>query len=735
MSILIDTPITSKDSDRLNRDAFVQIIAEAIVGIKCDDSVCFGLYGPWGSGKTSIMNLIEESIHKYPDVIVFRFNPWLCKEPGQMLSEFFKQFANSLRIQIKTNNELVNLIAGFGFLCSAASSVPVIGGTFSGIADKLKDLRNRILKSDEQDLQRQKDKIIAHLKKTDYRILIMIDDIDRLSYEEIIAVFQLVKSLADFPHTVYLLSFDHDIVVSALNHVQEGSGQEYLEKIVQVPFAIPSVEPYTLETILFKHIDDLIDNIPSARWDKEKWIELYLYGISHYFDSIRSIKRFINVLSLNLSILKDEVDPVDLVGLTCIQIFEPHVYAQLYSMKALITGDNTFYDSDIRKQEAEELKRSIDEIMQPAECINNAQAINVILRVLFPRIRRLKDSWRNEKQYDERASFNNGSISNPSCFDRYFILRLDKDSIPRSSLESIILYDDEGTIRDSLIIYIDDKKVYRLLSGIEMYLSQKSMLLSPERAELLFRILMEHYPVLYTNKSDGVTNIPFKWRFWYCLERVLGCLSVDDRQRCITEAFGNKDIPLKGLTYLLWEFEDMHGRINENEPADENPLITLEQLQQIETEYVKRCKSYTDEYKDNGNADMDYLFMLKRLDHLEFERIIKSYSGNPVSLMNLVSFGTSRGHSILDNNCPIYTFHEEYYDVSLDIESSYKVLLDYSTTDEFLDIPKEKQQDVVAFLIHAEQRNNPDAKSYVTIHQVEDRLDRIVGKKTQSSTY
>ena len=71
--------------------------------------------------------------------------------------------------------------------------------------------------------KQQKDNIVQALTdkslKDDLKIIVTIDDIDRLTKEEIIAVFQLVKNLADFPNTVYLLAFDYDIVTKALEEV------------------------------------------------------------------------------------------------------------------------------------------------------------------------------------------------------------------------------------------------------------------------------------------------------------------------------------------------------------------------------------------------------------------------------------------------------------------------------------------------------------------------------------
>ena len=68
--------------------------------------------------------------------------------------------------------------------------------------------------------------IIKKLKDEKIKIIVSIDDIDRLSDEEIVAVFQLVKSLADFPNTIYVLAFDYDVVVRALGKVQHGDGKE-----------------------------------------------------------------------------------------------------------------------------------------------------------------------------------------------------------------------------------------------------------------------------------------------------------------------------------------------------------------------------------------------------------------------------------------------------------------------------------------------------------------------------
>lgn len=70
-----------------------------------------------------------------------------------------------------------------------------------------------------------------------------------------LAVFQLVKALADFPNTVYLLAFDYKVVIQALKKVQHGDGKEYLEKIIQVPFEIPAPSIDTIHKTLFSKLN------------------------------------------------------------------------------------------------------------------------------------------------------------------------------------------------------------------------------------------------------------------------------------------------------------------------------------------------------------------------------------------------------------------------------------------------------------------------------------------------
>jgi len=83
-------------------------------------------------------------------------------------------------------------------------------------------------------LEEQKRELAGLLTRLPQPLLVVIDDIDRLTTEEILQVFQLVKANADFPRLIYLLLFEREVVAKALNQISGDKGTEFLEKIIQV---------------------------------------------------------------------------------------------------------------------------------------------------------------------------------------------------------------------------------------------------------------------------------------------------------------------------------------------------------------------------------------------------------------------------------------------------------------------------------------------------------------------
>lgn len=277
-----DLPISKSIEDTLNRGSFAKNLAKTLLQYSLSSSFTIGLYGEWGSGKTSLLNMILENI-EYIDnnAIILRFNPWLCSEPKQLITQFFKQMANVIKLKKPAAEQAWKLIDQYADIFEVANLVPGAGTILATVGKTLAKRAEKQVEQRTGDLQKSKDQIIDKMLDENLRIIVSIDDIDRLSEEEIIAVFQLVKALADFPNTVYILAFDYEVVVRALGKIQHGDGREYLEKVIQVPFEIPAPSMENIYDALFSKLNIVLGDIQEERWDKTTWAELFQFGLKN----------------------------------------------------------------------------------------------------------------------------------------------------------------------------------------------------------------------------------------------------------------------------------------------------------------------------------------------------------------------------------------------------------------------------------------------------------------------
>jgi len=201
-SFSADKPINTVQEDRFQRFNFSKRIADTITHRKSSDSIVLGLFGEWGSGKSSILNLINNELSKESDsILLLEFNPWMYNHEENLLLSFFKKIADVLGKNPITKTET------FGAYLEA------FGGVFKSIGfDNAKI--GMALKS--IDLEEFKNRINGFLTMSSKKLVIIIDDIDRLDKQELSTLFKLIKLNADFTNTTYILSFDEVMVSSAI---------------------------------------------------------------------------------------------------------------------------------------------------------------------------------------------------------------------------------------------------------------------------------------------------------------------------------------------------------------------------------------------------------------------------------------------------------------------------------------------------------------------------------------
>jgi len=263
------------------------------------------------------------------------------------------------------------------------------------------------------------------------------DDIDRLTTEEVRQLLQLVKSNADFPQMIYLLLAQRDILESCLNGLAPGTGRGFLEKIVQVPFDVPTIQPNRVQKFLTDNLDVLISHPQlQKRFNKNHWLGLYIGGIRDYFVSLRDVRRYLGVLSFHLALFEkdatSEVNPIDLIALETLRVFEPDVYVELHNAKEALT-DRPQEPLSTPAQQA--VRRGIlENIIAKAPAERRARVQKILIE-LFPAIASLLGT--NGRFYDEELWQREVRVSARDIFERYFYLTLPEGTLSESDLHAI----------------------------------------------------------------------------------------------------------------------------------------------------------------------------------------------------------------------------------------------------------------------------------------------------------
>jgi hypothetical protein len=413
LSYSADKPVESKDEDRFNRWPFSKRIADTLAGRTDPSSVVIGLYGAWGEGKTSTLRMMEGALGQHTQVICIRFNPWYFDTEEKLLRGFFNTLATSLgRSLPNLKEEIGRLLKDYGSLLSWASAG--LGGS------AVKDLGQSLSTVGLDKLRERLEKMLVDSKK---RLVILVDDIDRLDRREIQAIFKLVKLSADFRYTSYVLSFDHDMVAAALGEKYgEGgsqSGRNFLEKIVQVPLHLPQADQLALRQLTFSGVDEglRLAEIKLSQPQVDAFIRHFVDGLEIQLKTPRLAKLYANALMFALPILKDEVNPLDQMLIEGIRIFYPKLYT-------LIRDNRDYFLPSYNSERIEETEKQKvqDAIQTSLENLSHADRENVVRRLLLPLFPRLSTfvggmnygpDW--EKGWEEAQK-----VCSREYFSRYF---------------------------------------------------------------------------------------------------------------------------------------------------------------------------------------------------------------------------------------------------------------------------------------------------------------------------
>lgn len=586
-----DNPIQWRSDDLLDRAAYAARLAEMVSSAPDDHSVVFGISGSWGSGKTSVINMVCERLRELnPDnseshLLVMNFDPWNYPDKIDLVSPFF-ECVNSC---IQNNSSI-------GKIKAVASEIAQLLYDYSELISdpRVKTMRKFVSihkfrqdkKESAQGLTEIKREISKKLKNASLRIVVIIDDIDRLSDEKVCAVFQLVAAIANFPRVNYLLAYDLDNVTKALNKVQQCDGEQYLEKIVQVPIQLPMLSEGAIVRLAQEHIGRMLQEGDVSSREYEG-LETMMVHVSKSAKTVRDIYRLTNVYEIEWSASQGKIAPDDLLGMVLLRLFYPKIIPWMWFHKAELAGElRDDYHVANGHEAAKEYRR---QIISALGCDSSvAQEIIILLWELFPKFAG-KCGIRTVAVTDNQLRLKR-RIACLDILNHYLGGTIEAYSFPRNELRTLL---ENGGV-DEIKVFLEQNSDDAGLSLIAAAREEPNRLTSEQR-ENIARALMRsdlgdvgHTIELFCPSNLGIS----------CMKKMLSTMG-EERAGDVFDAEALY-LNSKGFTRLSTFIngqELAHGRLAANGAAKGERIISFECLMHVELYCVSALQNEKHTYR------------------------------------------------------------------------------------------------------------------------------------------
>ncbi|MEP2280144.1 P-loop NTPase fold protein [Maribacter sp.] len=482
-----ELPIKLKKDDLLNYYPFAVKIKEIIQGYSNNSSpLTIGIYGKWGTGKTSLLNLLERHIELFQKdkddklFIKFHYNPWLYQSKEEMLFDFFNTLSRKL---IYSEDEFLKK-AGTSVLkysrylesirLSVSGGIPNLFNAGITVEPyKILKALGEDIKGEKKSLEEMKGDIDDALESSNKKIIIFIDDIDRLDKEEIFMLFKLIKTNADFKNLVFVICLDHEHVSKAIFSrfgSDLKSGKKFLEKIINIPLELPLIEKADFDLFIKEKVKSVIQN----RLIRKEELDELLRSLSvHYFDTPREVIRIVNSFSVSLYAIGDEVNAHDLFWIEYLKIKYIGCY-EIIKRYAQSGGDNNLFNSVITFNNQFEDNKSKSETGVRLLLKNEHPEGYNIIEVLFPMDKSGTVFGYQSKNIKSEIEIDTElRINHMSHFEKYFSFHIKGkvSELKLSNLKSFILDDKKDNamkVLEELIVSTNEYKIaYRLGSELE----------------------------------------------------------------------------------------------------------------------------------------------------------------------------------------------------------------------------------------------------------------------------
>ncbi len=426
-----DDPIQSWREDALGRAALVDGISSKLMIAK---SPVLAVFGEFGSGKTSILNLLREHLGK--KAIVVSFSTWL---PGSQ-----ETLTSYLLSDIATECQKQYVVPGLSK--SARRLASALGQSVPFVKGYLEFLPAPTQRDDIKSMN-------AALARLPKRVVVLLDELDRMEREELLTLLKVIRGVSTLRNLSFVCALDLKTVIKTVkgeedNEQKKDENLKYFDKFFPVSIQIPTSDADELRKA---GVERLVAGFNRRNWFYSKSEEdqfrqqidgLWNDLIAPFCRNLRAIGLLSNDVSTSAALLKREVNPVDLTLVELLRRFKPSVYDLVGSNFVTLTGGESWLKGRGKYYSDEDKERFgstlLEDLKKAAKSDEQLGQIKGILSELFPLFEKLDGKTFVSRK--KRLDFSKGEtrIFHPGLFPAYFRYELPQAIFSSVELEEFL---------------------------------------------------------------------------------------------------------------------------------------------------------------------------------------------------------------------------------------------------------------------------------------------------------